>query len=498
MVKKVSLFILLILSLTLVACTGSETVPTDPTTDPTEPTTPVIPTIPTMEYDPTWVDEDITLTFASWVNPTLENLMLDAFMEKYPNVTVTKDTEMVNSENPGWEGQLIERAAAKTLPDVFAVRFLDHVYLNYLGLNVKPFIDQDPEKDSIMKSALEGATFGDNTFAIPATTTPKYMLVNKKVLQNYDIDIPSYDWSLDDYDNIVDTVFNIEPGGCAFGAYSYGEMVGAYSAIMTGELGYQTFDGLNFNFTTPTYREILERELAISGKLLNYLDSNELKTACEQEDTWWAATGQLAIFSQPLYDMGWFPGSYASRNGGTSQDTQIFFNDIDLYPLPKVEGKDQIGVSGAGFMAISPTITDAKHASAAYELAKWMGFGKEGTLARHEIISEWEDHTTSLFFSYWRFPITNDAEVWASLPHATSDDFALPGLQSQEFINSIFNGLIENNRSVPGQQQGLWAAQGLFSSYRQGNYSGSLADVLREMEETANQIIEDTMISVGW
>jgi multiple sugar transport system substrate-binding protein len=495
MKKKLFITMLFTLIFLLAACVSTEDdtpTPTDPV-DPTEE-----PVIPSFGYDPEWVNTPITLTFASWVNSDLENLMLDAFMEKYPNVTVEKDTELVNPNNPGWEGQLIERAAAKTLPDVFAVRFLDHVYLNDLGLNVKPFLDQDSEKDSIMAAALESATYGDKTFAIPATTTPKYMLVNTKLLEDYDVSIPAYNWSIEDYENIVDSVFNVEPGGCAFGAYSFGEMIGAYAAIMDASLGYQTFDGLNFNFTSPSYRAIIEREMTHSAKLLNYLTTDDLKVACEQEDTWWAATGQLAIFSQPLYDMGWFPGSYASRNGGTSADTHIFFDDIDLYPLPKVEGKDQVGVSGVNFMAISPTITDAKIASAAYELAKWMGFGREGTLARNAFIENWNDHTSTLFFGYWRFPVTNDPEVWATLPHATSDDFALPGLQSQAFIDSIVNGLIENNRSVPGQQEGLSAAQGLFGSYRRGEYSGSLADVLREMEETANQIIEDTMKSVGW
>jgi ABC-type glycerol-3-phosphate transport system substrate-binding protein len=451
-------------------------------------------------YDPTWVNTPITLTYASWVNPVLEQLMLDAFMAKYPNVTVTKDLELVNSETPGWEGQLISRAAAGTLPDVFAARFLDHVYLNGLGLNLKPFLDQDPEKSSIMAAALDSATYGNQLFALPASTTPKFMLVNTRLLGEYDMDAPGYDWTLDDFDDIVDTVFNLEPGACAFGAFGYSEIIGAYAAIKNNSaFGYNTFDGLRFNFTHPDHRAIYQRELLSRSKLLNFLDNNQLKVACDQTDTWWAAYGQIAIFSMPLYDLAWFPGSYASRNGGTSSDIQIFFNDIDLYPLPIVEtGKTQKNVSGVGFIAVSPTITDRKVASAAYELAKWMGYGKEGTIQRHQYIMNWKDYTTTLFFSYWRFPITNDMDVWNSLPHAISADFALPGLKSPEFINATINGLIENNRSVPGQQQGLSAASSLYSAFRRGEYTGSLTDLLREMEETANQIIEDTMKSVGW
>jgi len=478
--RKFALIIMFVFLVGLVACTET------PTDDPED---------QGLVYDPTWVDEDITLNFASWVNSDLENLMLDAFMDKYPNVTVTKDAELVNSENPGWEGQIIERAAAGTLPDVFAVRFLDHVYLNDLGLNVKPFIDQDSEKDSIMEAALDSATYDDKVFAVPASTTPKYMLVNTALLEQYDLPVPGYDWTLDDYDTIVETVHHVEAGACTFGAYSYGEMVGAYAAIKSeGALQYQTFDGSQFNFTNADHRAILERELGMSDYLLNYLDGDEIKVACETENTWWAAYGTIAIFSQPLYDMSWFPGSYDSRNGGEG----AFFEDIDLYPLPKLDGFDQMNVSGVGFLALSPTITDDKTASAAYELAKWMGFGKEGTIARHGFIADWETYSGSLFFSYWRFPITNDADVWASLPHATSDDFGLAGLQSQAFIDATINGLIENNRSLPGQQEALWAAQGLFGAYRRGEYSGSLVDVLREMEETANQIIEDTMAAVGW
>jgi multiple sugar transport system substrate-binding protein len=483
MQKKIAILMLCVFSLLLVACVDE---------------TPQAPD-EGFEYDPTWVDYDITLTYASWANAQLENLMLDAFMEKYPNVTVTKDSEMVNSENPGWEGQLIERAAAGTLPDVFTARFLDHVYLNDLGLNIKSFVDQDAEKDSIMPAALESVTYDDKMYAIPSFTTPRYVLVNKRILQEFDIDIPSYDWTLDDYDHIITTAFNVEPGACTFGARGYGHVTGAYAAIKNpSTLRFNTFDGLRFNFTHADHREGLERELALQSNLLNFLDSDQLKEACEQDDTWYEATGQMAMFAQPLYDMSWFPGSYASRNGGTSADLEIFFNDIDLYPLPRIEGFEQKTTSGINFNVISPTIDDPIKASAAYELAKFMGFGKEGTLARHEFISDWRDYTTTLFFSYWRFPVTNDAEVWESLPHATSPDFALPGLQSEAFINAVFNGIVENNRAVPGQSQGLSAAQALYAAFRRGEYSGSLVDVLREMEEVANQIIEDTMAAVGW
>lgn len=462
----------------------------------------------------------ITLSYASWVNANLEIKLLDAFMDKYPNVTVERDQELINSETPGWEGQLIARAAAGTLPDVFAVRFPDHSFLNELGLNLYNFVAVDEEAETIFPAVMDIVSYEDNVFMLPASTTPHYYLVNKRLIsERLGADrVPDYDWTLDEFDAIVEDIYSAELDNCAFGARGYATgFINSYPALKTrgfvDELLYGTFDGDEFNFSNSNYSTIVSRQMGVPELLTNKTTTNaqwlEICGTTQLGASFWPeASGEIAIFSQPFYDMSWFPLSYSKMNGTAADGTSIqpFLNDIDIYPYPKISSTTVQGnTMGLGFLAVAPTIDDNKKASAAYELAKWMGYGKEGNLARNEIIGNWKEDVTTegvlvnpLFYSYWRFPVTNVDEVWATLPHATSTDFALPGLKDPIFIETLRNGVVENLRSLPGQNEGYNAAMTLFNQYKAGTYTGTLADVLKEMEEVANRTIADAKLAAGW
>ena len=71
----------------------------------------------TPVVDTSWQSEEITLTFASWEDGEIVDKMLEAFMEKYPNVTVEKD----ESINWPWTEALANAASAGEFPDVFAL-----------------------------------------------------------------------------------------------------------------------------------------------------------------------------------------------------------------------------------------------------------------------------------------------------------------------------------------------------------------------------------------
>ncbi len=448
-----------------------------------------------LEYDATWVEEEIELTYAAWGYPTLEAEVLDAFMDKYPNVTVTRDAELNDSN--GWETNLIERAAAGTLPDVYTGRQIDHVYLNDLALDLRAFVDRDPEIDDVNPNAMELVTIGEKVYGLPSFGIPKSILVNKNLLQEFNLDIPEYTWTVEDFEYIVDNVFSLTPGDCAFAARNYMDLLPSYAAIKNdGDMGWYTFDGDQFNFTHPDHLDIMEREKERSDRLLLFLDEEQTNTTCGVTDGHsWGRNGRQALNDLYLWDYGWWSRQYAENVG--DGNSEIFFEHFDVYPFPTVEGKDPTTPLEVNFINISPLITDAKKASAAYELAKWMGFGKDGMLERYQIISDWESYDSeSEFFGFWRMPISRNQEIWDVLPYA---DYDLPGLTSETFISAVFNGLINSNRRVPGQGDGI--NTGYFpyvSAYRAGDFSGSLLDLMRESESVANEIVADAKARVGW
>lgn len=64
---------------------------------------------------PPMTEESVTLTYASWMNPALNELLAEKFMEKYPNIMV----ELVHLEQDTWNDGLTNLASTGDLPDVF-------------------------------------------------------------------------------------------------------------------------------------------------------------------------------------------------------------------------------------------------------------------------------------------------------------------------------------------------------------------------------------------
>ena len=105
MKKILALLMVVLFGLGLVACGngGTDTeVPTDP--NQTVPTGPV---------------QTIELTYADWGDQAFNQMMIDAFMEKYPHIRVTLRTDITGS-GATFTGNLITAAQAGLLPDVFA------------------------------------------------------------------------------------------------------------------------------------------------------------------------------------------------------------------------------------------------------------------------------------------------------------------------------------------------------------------------------------------
>ena len=72
----------------------------------------------TPVVDTSWQSEDITLTYASWEDAEVVDKMIEAFEEKYPNVTVEKD----ESINWPWTEALANAASAGDCPMYFPWR----------------------------------------------------------------------------------------------------------------------------------------------------------------------------------------------------------------------------------------------------------------------------------------------------------------------------------------------------------------------------------------
>ncbi|MDD4988275.1 MAG: hypothetical protein PHS68_05235, partial [Candidatus Izemoplasmatales bacterium] len=129
---------------TTITTTGSNTT-TQTTIDATESTT------ATESHDP------VTITYAAWNlgsvdNLNLERLMLDAFEDRYPWITVevverpkVPDTTGTSEVDQNWNEFLAARATRGMLPDVYFTDSTETIIMNNWARNMADIAYDDPE-----------------------------------------------------------------------------------------------------------------------------------------------------------------------------------------------------------------------------------------------------------------------------------------------------------------------------------------------------------------
>lgn len=458
--KKIFVFIIMVAMIFLVGCNGGGETETD-----------------YWDADnngiPDWQEKEITLTYASWQHTdldsvTIESLMIDAFMEKYPNITV----EMVSvGEDWEWEQNIIALAEAHTVenptfPDVQLIRRLQTLLpYNFLA-DLGPMYDHDPDTKYIFEHLKNSGVFREGRYAIPTYIYPQLWIVNKDLLEEQDIAMPSYDWSWEEMEAIakavnnetthiiglygIQDVYKYESGATPFIMELPKVLKLKTDPVAAKSWGAMGFDGTKFNFTDDVYLQAM-------NKLATALDEGWCKLGLDA-DTKLSYYGDESI---ELTKQGkvaiWRQESWAFKN---YMKTLEF--EWDVYPGPG-------GVTG-GNTDIMGVSSLCQHKQAAYQLVKWMSFSEEGILTRFRLFTEYGNEVFMQANNY-PFPIvdygidnTGVNKIWSSIPYGAS---AL-GFTSPEFLEGLRNGAFLLNKETVG----FGEAKYVVDEYLKTIYSG--------------------------
>ncbi|SCY52126.1 carbohydrate ABC transporter substrate-binding protein, CUT1 family [Microbacterium sp. LKL04] len=151
---------------------------------------------PAGTYDP---DEKVSLDLAFWGNDVradLYNKAIEAFNEKYPNITVSTSFLAFPEF---WEKRQTE-AAGKNLPDVmqFDYSYLRQYSENGLLLDLDPYLGGIIETDPLPQNILDIGVVNDTTYGIATSTNAWGLFTNPVLLEKAGADeFPGGSW--DDY-----------------------------------------------------------------------------------------------------------------------------------------------------------------------------------------------------------------------------------------------------------------------------------------------------------
>jgi multiple sugar transport system substrate-binding protein len=469
--KILSLSMMILVMFTLVACSKPEA---------SNPTVPTGPTDSFWDKDgngiPDWQEKEITLTYATWqyTQPdmiTIDVLMAEAFMDKYPNITVEMK---VVAEWYDWDTAFLGLLEANDLPDVFLVQRLGSFLPFNILADITEMYDNDPSTEFIFDSVKGLGMYAGKRFAIPTFIYPNVWFVNLDLLDKAGINPPSYDWTFPQMESIARSTTNLTNhefglAGCNFYTRIYPKVLKMQENPLVGKDWYAySFDGNRFNFDDPVMQ-------TGANKMNEAIQQGYCKpgfSAAELEE-WYADPTFVPTYGGKVAM--WPEASWSAKDY-----FEFFPFNWDAYPGPGgvTGGNTDIG----GISSLSP------NKEAAYQLLKWMSFGEEGLLKRFEI---YEDVGQELFQQGNNFPYpTVDYgidgfgvnKVWSAIPYGS----VAPGFVSPQFIEGLRNGAFWANKEVIGWDAVDYATGPYFTEIINGtNTYAALKDLIQAAADTA-------------
>ena len=309
---------------------------------------------------PPMTTENIELTYANWGDdPNVGAAMADAFMEKYPNITVY----MVNMNAFTYQDDFTVMAQSGMLPDCFMV--MDEVgwTLNGWLLDITELYDKDPDSDLVFDYIKNLGIYDGVRTMFATNSLPNIAILNKDYFDMYNEPLPSYDeWNFDKAIELAKKLTHPEEMRYGLGKatmFNVDVLPNFADIIKSGERGQWGYkDGDGYLFTKDWIDMVeLRNNLHVQG-VFDVATSEEKEAALGDGGTWLPQAGYTAI----NLDYFW---SYDELMG--SDATMV------PYPFPTTKnGKIPVSSDVVGISA------QTQYPREAYELGKWLTFSPEG------------------------------------------------------------------------------------------------------------------------
>lgn len=408
---------------------------------------------------PPMTTEKIELTYAGWGDDQdVLNALCEAFMEKYPNITVTA----VSMNAFTYIDDFYMMAQDGLLPDCFMVMDETGWTVNEWLLDITELYDNDPETQYVYDYCKKLGVYDGVRTMFPTNSLPNIAVLNKDYFDMYNEPLPSYEeWNLDKAIELAEKLTHPEDMRYGFGKATLFnlDLFPLYAdPMLNGERGYYGYvDGEGYLFTKD-WIDMVELRNDLHARSVFDVATSEQKTAVIGEDVWLPPEGYTAINIDHFWSF--------------DELMQAPFNMIP-YPYPVSEnGKTPVSSDLVGVSAIS------KYPREAYEFVKFLTFDREG----------W-DVKIDAYLANSRMP---DKMPNTELPESTKEKF-YQSFGNREGIDAIFDS-IANAVDVSTVTPGLRT----FEKWLNDNgYMGQIlnwsapevfaADIAEELTKKANE-----------
>ena len=181
------------------------------------------------------------------------------------------DIEMENVSDEAMKDKLSVISSGGEMPDIYFTwtgERTKRFARNDKALDLTPYFEEDPEwKESFLPAFFNNATYEGKTYAVPFRTSIMYMIYNKQVFKEYDLEIPE---TWDEFISICDKLNGTEVTPIAFGnsqAWYSSWWIGLLNTMMvSSEVINKDYTPETGEFTDKMYVEALQTFLDMNEK----------------------------------------------------------------------------------------------------------------------------------------------------------------------------------------------------------------------------------------
>ena len=369
---------LMMLAGILAGCSNNAQTPTDSPAPDTDAPPANVPETETPADDVYQMTGSVTIAYpeaeVAEIQPVLE-----AFRAQYPNIEVVEEP-FPGSTGGAFNEFLTQKAAANDMPDLMWLDWNDFAPEVASGF-VMPLDDYffaDPESEYVPSGMTDPYVYGGKLYALPCQMNAMGITVNLDMLEELNIEKPSYDWTVDEFIDICKKAITADT--CAAATLEDWDQV--YSAQADG-LFYPAYDFVNhsFDFTNkwvPAMNQLAELR-AIPG-----LEAWSMRFPKNEDGTTSMDSEYVAKFGEAGKD----DNHYTFKNGMALLCTNATWNDNwmraecqvnwDYWPYPRVdENTPTYTPIHVDCAYLTSTCADP---DAAFQLLKWLTYGVEGNM----------------------------------------------------------------------------------------------------------------------
>lgn len=353
--------------------------------------------------------DEITLTYFHFDQDETVQYLAKRFEEIYPNIKVNAVFEDVST----YMTTLGTMMNNQEYPDVIMYSDADTALKNGYLLDIKEYWEADDEVDSLA-STVEGAGMGtfqtSGQLSVPVKFFPGAMYLDRNVFKTLNVDMPTQNWT---WSEMIDLIKQCTVSGNSgemsyYGLGYYNRLDSLYgiaaSQDIIGEFGY---DGKTFDLGVWATGEQEFADLKLGGYVAPSQNTDEMDAWSGDYYNWAGSTGHVAMFSEAFW-------TYQNLWG--TEAYEQYDLDIVPYVIPAVSEEDASEAHHSiATIDFGGVCSGTEHPREAYELLKFMSFGKDGWMTRIELYND-ETQTdsagTALKHVSMPAPITTDEEVW--------------------------------------------------------------------------------------